>query len=291
MSVEGMNYDNMFIKMLNRLGDAMILSLMFVIGSIPIVTIGTSMTATYYAAMKGVQGDDGYVFKNYIKSYKENLKQSIVIWLIMAVVLFVFGVDLWFWLKQWQDARVEMAKPMIAVSVVLLAVAIFITMYVFPLQAKFDNKTSVQIRNAFLLSVKNFPTTILLTIISAIIVWCFYYSVALAVVGFAIVGFGFCAYIYAYFMLNCLKPYLEPAPEKSPDEWSVDLEDDEDESDEDGDEENEEVTDEEGDESDGDEENDKVADEDEDVGNENATEEDGDDDKRLEENSGDRESE
>ena len=222
MSVEGLNYDNLFIKMLNRLGDAMILSLLFVIGCIPIVTIGTSMTATYYAAMKGVAGDDGYVFKNYIKSYKENLKQSVVIWLIMVALLFVFGVDLWFWLKQWQDARVEFAKPMIAISVVLLAVTVFITMYVFPLQAKFDNKTSVQIRNAFLLSIKNFPVTLLLTVATAIIGWCFYYSVALAVVGFGIVGFGFVAYLYAYFMLGCLKPYLEPAPEVDPDEWTVD---------------------------------------------------------------------
>ena len=228
MSVDGMNYDNMFIRLLNRLGDAMILSLMFIIGSLPIITIGTSMTATYYAAMKGVQGDDGYVFKNYIKSYKENLKQSVVIWLIMAVVLFVFGVDLWFWLKQWQDARVGIAKPMIAVSVVLLAVAVFITMYVFPLQAKFDNKTSVQIRNAFLLSIKNFPTTLLLVVLTVVIGWCFYYQVAIAVVAFGLFGFGFCAYVYAYFMLNCLKPYLEPAPEKAPDEWKVELEDEED---------------------------------------------------------------
>ncbi|MBQ9935698.1 MAG: YesL family protein [Lachnospiraceae bacterium] len=231
MSVEGLNYDNLFIKMLNRLGDAMILSLLFVIGCIPIVTIGTSMTATYYAAMKGVAGDDGYVFKNYIKSYKQNLKQSVIIWLIMAGLLFVFGVDLWFWLKQWQDARVEVAKPMIAVSVVLLAVTVFITMYVFPLQAKFDNKTSVQIRNAFLLSIKNFPVTLLLTVVTAIIGWCFYYSVALAVVGFAIVGFGFVAYLYAYFMLGCLKPYLEPAPEVDPDEWTMDDEDFEEEED------------------------------------------------------------
>lgn len=225
MSVDGMNYDNLFIRMLNRLGDAMILSLLFIIGSLPIITIGTSMTATYYAAMKGVTGDDGYIFKNYIKSYKENLKQSVVIWLIMAVVLFVFGVDLWFWLKQWQDARVGLAKPMIAVSVVLLAVAIFITMYVFPLQAKFDNKTSVQIRNAFLLSIKNFPTTLLLVVLTVVIGGCFYFQTAISVVAFTLFGFGFCAFIYAYFMLNCLKPYLEPAPEIAPDEWKVDLED------------------------------------------------------------------
>ncbi len=232
MSVEGMNYDNLFIRMLNRIGDAMILSLLFVIGCVPIFTIGASVTATYYAAMKGVQGDDGYVFKNYIKSFKQNFKQSTVIWLIMAVILFVFGVDLWFWLKQWQDARLAAAKPMIAVSVVLLAVAIFITMYVFPLQAKFDNKTSIQLRNAFLLSIKNFPTTLLLVVISAVVVWAFYYQTVIAVVGFALIGFGFCAYVYAYFMLVCFKPYLEPAPVEEA-EGDEEDEEDEDESDED----------------------------------------------------------
>lgn len=230
MSVEGMNYDNMFVRMLNRLGDAMILSVLFVIGCVPVFTIGASVTATYYAAMKGVKGDDGYVFKNYVKSFKENFKQSTIIWLIMAGLLFVFGVDLWFWLKQWQDARVEMAKPMIAVSVVLLSVVIFITMYVFPLQSKFDNKTSVQIRNAFLLSIKNFPITLLLVVLTAVIAWAIYYQTAIAVVGFGLFGFGFCAYIYAYFMSICFKPYLEPAPEKANDEWSVDhYEDEEDE--------------------------------------------------------------
>lgn len=221
MSVEGMNYDNMFIKILNRVGDCMILSLCFLIGCIPIVTIGASVTATYYAAMKGVRGDDGYVFKNYIKSFKENFKQSTIIWMIMAVVLFVFGVDLWFWLKQWQDARADIAKPMIAISVVLLAVAIFITMYVFPLQSKFDNSIKVQIRNAFLLSIKNFPTTLLLVVLTVVIAWCFYYQTAIAVVAFVLFGFGACAYIYAYFMNICFKPYLEPAPDIKDDQWHI----------------------------------------------------------------------
>lgn len=230
MSVEGMNYDNMFIRILNRVGDCMILSLCFLIGCIPIFTIGASVTATYYAAMKGVRGDDGYVFKNYIKSFKENFKQSTIIWLIMAVILFVFGVDLWFWLKQWQDARADIAKPMIAISVILLAVAVFITMYVFPLQSKFDNTIKVQIRNAFLLSIKNFPITLLLVILTVIIVWCFYYQTAIAVVGFAIFGFGACAYIYAYFMSICFRPYLKPAPVTTADEWHV--EDDTNETDE-----------------------------------------------------------
>ena len=42
MSVDGFNYDNILIKMLNRLGDVLILSLAFVLFSLPIVTIGVT---------------------------------------------------------------------------------------------------------------------------------------------------------------------------------------------------------------------------------------------------------
>lgn len=213
MSVDGMNYDNIFMRLLNRMGDAMILSLLFIAGCIPIVTIGASITATYYAAMKGIKGDDGYVFKNYIKSFKQNFKQATVIWLIIALLLFVFGVDLWFWLKQYKLVGSTISKVMIVISVGLLSVTVLMATYVFPLQSRFDNKTSVQLRNAFLLSVKNMPITLLLMVLTLVIGWLFYYQMALAVVGFVLFGFGGCAFIYAYFMLICFKPYLEISTE------------------------------------------------------------------------------
>ncbi len=220
------SYDSIFIRMLNRVGDVMLLSILFVVTSIPIFTIGTSITALYYAAMKGVKGDDGYVFKNYMKSFKENFKQSTIMWLILVGVLFVFGVDLWFWIQQAKATASAISKGMIVISVVLLAVAVMITMYVFPLQSKFDNKTSIQFRNAFLLSIKNFPITLLLAALTFVIGWCFYYKPALAVVGFAMAGFGIAGYVYAYFMSICFKPFLEPV-EEVVDETEEDWDDEE----------------------------------------------------------------
>ena len=222
MQTEGF-YDSILMRMLNRLGDAMILSILFVVGCLPVFTAGASLTAAYYAAMRGVAGEDGYVFKYYVKSFKQNFKQATKIWLIVLLALFVFGVDLWYWFRQWKDAAVAIAKPMLVVSVVLLALTFFIAMYVFPLQAKFDNKPKAQIKNAFLLSIRHFPITLLLTVFSALIALFIYLQPALASFVLLFAGCGACIYLYAYFMLICFKPYLKTAPEKDPDAWTVDV--------------------------------------------------------------------
>lgn len=232
MSAEGFNYDNMFIRLLNRLGDAMLLSILFVLCSIPIVTIGASVTALYYTAMKGIKGGDGYVAKYFWKSFKDNFKQSTLIWLICLAVFFILGVDVWFWFQQRQAGGGMMIQAMQIISVIMLSLAVMIAMYVFPLQAKFDNSIKVQLRNAFLLSIKYFPTTILIALCSAIVVWCFYYTLLLSIVGFTLVGFGLVGYIYAFFMLRCFKPYLPEEEYDNGDDWSLDTEEAEEEKDE-----------------------------------------------------------
>ncbi len=221
MSADGFNYDNMFMRLLNRLGDAMILSILFVVTSIPIFTIGASITALYYAAMKGVKGGDGYVAKYFLKSFKENFKQSTIIWLICLVVFFVLGVDVWFWFQQKQAGGGLMIQVMQIISIIMLSLAVMIAIYVFPLQAKFDNTIKVQLRNAFLMSIKYFPTTILIALCIAIVVWCFYYTILLSIVGFSLVGFGLVGYIFAFFMLRCFKPYLPEEEIDKGDEWTL----------------------------------------------------------------------
>ena len=80
----GMNYDNIFIRMLSRVGDAMLLSILFVLSCVPIITIGTAFTSLYYTAMKGISGDDGYIWKFYTRSFKQNFKQATGMWMLFS---------------------------------------------------------------------------------------------------------------------------------------------------------------------------------------------------------------
>ena len=50
------------IGVLNRLGDIMILSLLFMISCIPVITIGTALASAAYTANKAISSGDGYIF-------------------------------------------------------------------------------------------------------------------------------------------------------------------------------------------------------------------------------------
>lgn len=237
MSTEGFSYDSMFIRLLNRVGDLFILSLTFVLFSLPVFTIGASLTALYYASMKSLTGEDGYIWKNFVKSFKLNFKQATAMWGIAIFVFIVLGVDVWFWYQQKKAGGSTMVDVFLVVSIIMFLLAAMIFLYAFPLQAKFDNKIKVQLRNAFFLSIKYFPTTLLLLIISVVILWAFYYQPALMVVGFLLVGFGVVGHLYGFFMLRCFRPYLVmEQPEDHGDEWHLpDEEDGDGDEDDDGD--------------------------------------------------------
>ena len=52
-----------FFKALTKAGDFLILGLIMVIFSLPIITIGASVTSAFYVGMKLVRDEEGYVFK------------------------------------------------------------------------------------------------------------------------------------------------------------------------------------------------------------------------------------
>ncbi len=63
------NANNLLVRFTNSLADMIYLSCLWLIGCIPILTVGTSTTALYYAAMKSIRGD-GSVAKNFFKAYR-----------------------------------------------------------------------------------------------------------------------------------------------------------------------------------------------------------------------------
>lgn len=196
--------DNMVIRILNRIGDILILHFLWLLCSLPIVTIGASTTALYYTAMKAVKYEDGYVARRFFKSFKENFKQSTIIWLIMLFAGFLCG---WY-----LSYSIETHKSVLTMfSTILTCVYVFILIYVFPLQSKFDNKITVTIRNAFLLSVKNFPWTLLMIVALGLIgLFSYFYTIVLFIV--VICGAGVYGYLTAFIFNRVFLPYLPDEP-------------------------------------------------------------------------------
>ena len=93
--------DNPFFAFMGRVGDILILNILFVITSIPVVTIGMSLSAMYRVTLRMARKECNYVAKEYFRACREEWKKSTVIWLIMlmsggVLVLDVtVGKDMW----------------------------------------------------------------------------------------------------------------------------------------------------------------------------------------------------
>ena len=56
-------------KTLTKAGDFIILGVLMWVFSIPVVTLGASVTAAFYVGLKLVRDEEGYVFKDFWKSF------------------------------------------------------------------------------------------------------------------------------------------------------------------------------------------------------------------------------
>ena len=129
---------------LSKLGDMFILNFIYVLSCIPIITIGASTTALYYTTLKMAENNESYVWRDYWKAFKSNLKQATVIWLIVFAGWAVVALD--FLIAGGLSMQLG---TVVAIGVVVVAVFLGILgLYVFPLLARFDNTVVRTTKNA-----------------------------------------------------------------------------------------------------------------------------------------------
>ena len=61
--------------------------------SLPIVTFGISTTALYYCTLKIVKDEDDGNIRMFLRSFKKNWKEGLIIWLILLPILFILILD------------------------------------------------------------------------------------------------------------------------------------------------------------------------------------------------------
>lgn len=155
------NIDGPLMRTLTKVADLMILNVLAMICSIPIFTMGASLTALHYMSLKIVRGEEGYIIRGFFKSFKENFKQATLIWLMVFAFLFVLVADILAMTKLGVEVHVVL-KVLIGI---VAAIGIFTSLYVFAVQAKFENTIRQTIKNAFLMSLMQFPKTLLMVIL------------------------------------------------------------------------------------------------------------------------------
>lgn len=158
--------DNVITRALSKICDMICLNVLWVICSIPIVTIGASTTALYTVMLKIVRNEEGYIFRGFFKAFKENFKQSTIIWLIVAALGVVWWIDYRVSGLMGQGVSDVFRIIFLLLGFLLLSVII----YVFPLTARYENSISATFKNAIILTVAKLPYTFIMVAVLVIAV-------------------------------------------------------------------------------------------------------------------------
>ena len=70
--------DNIVWRFLGRVADLVILNFLFLLCSIPIVTIGASWTALYSVTLKAVKNEESYIAKGFLKGLDVYKRQEFI---------------------------------------------------------------------------------------------------------------------------------------------------------------------------------------------------------------------
>lgn len=223
------NYDNPVWRFIGKLGDLILLNILWIICSIPIFTMGAATTAVYYVTLKLVRDEDDSTVRSFFRSFKNNFKQATAIWLILLGVGTVLGIDLWFFASGQAVSGGILAVVLTAVSGGMFLVCLFIAVYVFPLQARFYNPVKRTLFNAFFMSVRHLLQTIGILAADALILAAAYFGLFyMPQVSMLLLLFGFplLAFVNSYFFTAVFKKYM-PAEEEHSDQTPLLGEEDE----------------------------------------------------------------
>ncbi|MCM1065164.1 MAG: DUF624 domain-containing protein [Eubacterium sp.] len=158
------NLDSPVMQALGKVADLMWLNILTMICCIPIITIGPSLTAMHYMALKIVRNEECYITRGFFKSFKENFLQGMVIGILTLFVLLVLIGD--FVLLRNPD--LGFSKYLQILITIIAVLFLFTVLYVYPVLAKFANTIFRTIKNAFLMSILQFPKTLLMIVIWAL---------------------------------------------------------------------------------------------------------------------------
>lgn len=207
-----LNPDNFLNRFFGKVGDVITLNILFILCSIPLFTIGASATALYYASMKMIKGDETIARKDFIKSFKENFKQSTIVWMVFVVIAVILIFNIQFLVTQ-ESSYGNMLKYL---SYGISAIVVFELLYIFPVIGAFANTTKNLLKNAFLFTYMHIPSTLVMALLWVIPLSLTFTDLKLAplyLFCWFFFGFALLALICSWFLYRIFKKYL-PAEEE-----------------------------------------------------------------------------
>ena len=193
------NVDNPVWRFIGNLADVFIVSVFWIICSLPVITIGASTTAMYYVTLKLASNQEGYTTRSFFKSFRENFKQATSIWIGTAAVGVVLYLDVMWCLT----SETALGRSVIIADLLMCVIYLLFVFMVFPLLARCENTVSALVKMAFAMCIRNAVLLFSAVVITAVIFYIALFRVWILI----IVAPGLSAFLSSYIINRIFEKY------------------------------------------------------------------------------------
>lgn len=169
------------LNVLEKGGNVILVSVLWLIGCIPVVTAGTSTAAMYYTVVKSIRKENGYLAKEFFRAYRMNLRQGIPATLLVAaaVLLMYFNLRYAVWVVRPNDSTIGVILEVVYAAFLILFLAI--GTYLFPVLSRLQVKFTELLKITAWMSARHLLTTIgMLAVLVVQVVVCYVFLPGLA---------------------------------------------------------------------------------------------------------------
>ena len=157
--------DSPLMIVMSQITDCIFLSLFWILGCFPVVTVGASFAALYDASYRGFRKGEKHSWQRFVHVFRQNWRDGIVPTLLFLIILLTLGRVL---IELWNRAVYAQISWMVFSGTAFLAVVVLGALSIlFPLLSRFDTGAGMLLKNAFLLALIHLPRTVCLGVLNA----------------------------------------------------------------------------------------------------------------------------
>ena len=155
-----LNPDNALMITMTQITDCIFLSIFWLLGCIPVVTMGTSFAALYDATYRGFRKGDKHCWGRFLQVYRANWKVGILPTVFFLAATAALGKTM---ILLWNSAVAGGLSWMAFSGMAFVGIlAVGILSILFPMLSRFENPFPVLLKNTFFLGLANLPRTLAL---------------------------------------------------------------------------------------------------------------------------------
>ncbi len=204
------NFESPVIQFLARVGDLILVNLLFLICCIPVITIGPALAGLNKVTQDLAHEEEQGIFRTFFRAFAQNFKQATGGWLM--ILLFLVGMGCYYLLVSIY-LEGALATALYCLLAFLAIMVLAISSYLFPLLVRYDNTIKEHVFNAGILAVIKLPRTLGMMVLNLLPILLLFLSpqgFLQTLVFWLFIGFGFCNYLCSLLLVPVFRELESP---------------------------------------------------------------------------------